>query len=176
MYILKPENETEDLDLISIQIDNDYDIPHKYCSLSVNNEIDFYFPDLLLIESFSGPAIVLDIGGFKIPVPCLESPNDYKIAIGEGHLSDLELISIEDLNGRDFSAFVYNPLSSFRPEFKTIEIVDTYKDLKWFMPRLSTNHILCVPLRAGPKPPCIYLAPSISCKRIDLIPINNIID
>jgi hypothetical protein len=69
---------------------------------------------------------------------------------------DVEVLPLTSLNGRGFEAFCYNPLSSFRVEFKPIKIVNFYNDVKWYSPRLKTNHLLSIPLTDGPDPMCAF--------------------
>ena len=50
----------------------------------------------------------------------------------------------------------------FRPEFYPVEIVDVYQEVKWYFPKLKPGHLLAVPLREGPNPPCAYFVEDIS--------------
>ena len=83
-------------------------------------------------------------------------PVDWQILIGEPDIGDLETIPLTSLNDRGFKAFEFNPLSSFRPSFLDIEIVDIYQDVTWYAPRLKNGQFLCVPLEDTPKPRCVY--------------------
>ena len=96
-------------------------------------------------------------------------PVDWQILIGEKEHGDLETLPLTSINDRGFNAFVFNPLSSFRPDFYPIEIVDIYNDVTWFAPRLKNGQFLCVPLNDGPKPECVYFVKEISrnCEVID---------
>lgn len=174
MYILSPENTSIDIDEIPDTVEEDI----LYCTMMVkSDEVDFFFNNLLsTYESFIASAYVLRIGEYEITLPWIEQPNDYKILIGDPETGDLEILSVEELNGKGFSAFVYNPLSSFRPEYKTIDVIDVYHDMKWFFPRTNNNNMLCVPLKKGYKPPCIYIAASSVVSKIDMIDIQQVVN
>jgi hypothetical protein len=112
---------------------------------------DFYFIPLMFLESFSSPALVLNIGGNIINMPV-----DWQILIGEKEFGDLEVVPLTGINDRGFSAFSFNPLTSFRPDFLPIEIVDVYQDVKWFFPKLRPGQLLTVPITTGKEPTCVY--------------------
>ena len=61
-----------------------------------------------------------------------------------------------NINDRGFSAFVFNPISSFRLDFQPLEIINVFQDIRWYTPKLKHGHILAVPLSNDPKPLCAY--------------------
>jgi hypothetical protein len=81
----------------------------------------------------------------------------------------MEIVAVKDLNGRDLTTPVMNPLSSFMPEYETVQICDTYSEVRWFFPKLNPNNLLAVPLKEGVNPPCIFLINEISGKKLDQI-------
>jgi len=89
-------------------------------------------------------------------------PVDWQILIGEPDQGDLEVVPLTAVNDRGFHAFVFNPLTSFRPEFKKIEVVDIYQDVKWFVPKLKPSQLLTVPLNTDDRPSCVYCVRDIS--------------
>jgi len=110
------------------------------------------------MESFNSPALVLKIGNHTIKMPV-----DWQILIGEKEMGDLEVVPLTSINDRGFSAFAFNPLSSFRPDFYPIEIVDIYQDVKWYFPKLKPGQLLAVPLQEHTKGPmCVYFVKDIS--------------
>jgi hypothetical protein len=131
---------------------------------SNTNAVDYYFLPLIFLESFNSPALVLKIGDYVIKMPV-----DWQILIGEPDHGDLEVLPLTSINDRGFKAFSFNPLSSFRPEFLPIEIVDVYHDVTWYAPRLKNGQFLCVPLNEGEKPLCVYFVKEISrnCEVVD---------
>lgn len=118
---------------------------------------DYFFIPLIFLESFNSPALVLNIGGNLIKMPV-----DWQILIGEPDIGDLEVIPLTSINDRGFSAYTFNPISSFKPEFKLIEIVDIYQDVKWFFPKLKPGQMLAVPISDGEEPLCAYFVKDIS--------------
>ena len=100
---------------------------------------DYFFIPLIFLESFNSPALVLKIGTSVIKMPI-----DWQMLIGEADLGDLEVVPLTSINDRGFSAFAFNPISSFKPEFFPVEM-------------------LAVPLEHGvEKPLCVYFVKDIS--------------
>ena len=128
------------------------------------NNVDYHYIPLIFLESFSAPALVLQIGNHTIKMPV-----DWQILIGEKDHGDLETLPLTSINDRGFSAFEFNPLSSFRPSFQPIEIVDVYHDVTWYAPRLKNGQFLCVPIEDCEKPKCVYFVKEISrnCEIVD---------
>jgi hypothetical protein len=132
----------------------------QFCVLDNSNSKDpdyFYIP-LIFLESFNSPALVLKIGEHVIKMPV-----DWQILIGEKDAGDLEVVPLTSVNDRGFSAFCFNPRSSFRPEFYQIEIEDVYQDVKWYFPKLKPGQLLAIPLEAGVSGSlCVYCVKEIS--------------
>lgn len=119
---------------------------------------DYFYIPLIFLESFNAPALVLKIGDSIIKMPV-----DWQILIGEPDLGDLEVVPLTSINDRGFNIFCFNPLSGFKPEFKAIEIIDIYQDVKWYFPKLKSGQMLAVPLESDvEKPLCAYFVKDIS--------------
>jgi len=114
-------------------------------------EVDYRFVPLVFLESFSCPAAVLRIGNREVKMPL-----DWSLVIGEPDHGDPEVISIMSLNDRGFSTFVFNPITGYKPEWHTVEIVNIYQEVKWYVPKLKFGHILAVPLMPGEDPACAF--------------------
>ena len=125
---------------------------------------DYYFIPLIFLESFAAPALVLRIGPSVIKMPV-----DWQVLIGEPDLGDLEILPLTSVSDRGFKVFSYNPLTSFRPEFHEIEIIDVYHEVMWYAPKLKNGQMLCVPLTDGHDPQCAYFVKDISrnCEVVD---------
>lgn len=125
---------------------------------------DYFFIPLIFLESFNSPALVLRIGD-----AILKMPMDWHILIGEEQMGDLEMLPMTSINDRGFSTFVFNPLTSFSPLFLDVEIVDVYHEVTWYVPKLKTGQILCVPIEDGETSRCVYFAKDISrnCEVVD---------
>ena len=154
MNILTLNNQSFNLNEIPEQVDD-----LRFCILDNTNykDPDFFFIPLIFLESFNAPALVLEIGSQRITMPV-----DWQILIGEPDQGDLEVVPLTAVNDRGFNAFVFNPLSSFRPEFHKIEVVDIYQDMKWFVPKLKPSQMLSVPLDGSNKPNCVYFVRDVS--------------
>jgi len=119
---------------------------------------DYFFIPLIFLESFNTPALVLRIGNSIIKMPI-----DWQLLIGESEVGDLEVVPLTSINDRGFSAFAFNPLSSFRPAFLPVEVVDIYQDVKWYFPKLKSGQLLAVPLETGTEGSlCVYFVKDIS--------------
>lgn len=161
MKILTLENRTYELDVLPEEID---DLRFSILDNSDTSDTDYFFIPLIFLESFNSPALVLRIGENTIKMPM-----DWKILIGEPDLGDLEVLPLTSINDRGFKAFQFNPISSFRPSFLDIEILDVYNDVSWYAPKLKNGQILCVPLTNDPEPDCVYFVKDISrnCEIVD---------
>ena len=161
MKILTLENRTYELDVLPEEID---DLRFSILDNSDTSDTDYFFIPLIFLESFNSPALVLRIGENTIKMPM-----DWKILIGEPDLGDLEVLPLTSINDRGFKAFQFNPISSFRPSFLDIEILDVYNDVSWYAPKLKNGQILCVPLTDDPEPDCVYFVKDISrnCEIVD---------
>jgi len=165
MNILTLNNQSFNLNEIPEQVED-----LRFCILDNSNykEPDFFFIPLIFLESFNSPALVLEIGPNRITMPV-----DWHILIGEPDQGDLEVVPLTAVNDRGFNAFTFNPLSSFRPEFQKIEVVDIYQDMKWFVPKLKPNQLLTVPLSHNEKPQCVYFVRDIS-KQSEIVNYSKI--
>lgn len=161
MRILTLDNVPYDLDHLPEEVDD-----LRFAILDNSNPAtpDYQYIPLIFLESFNAPALVLDIGGHRIRMPV-----DWQILIGEPDLGDLEMLPLTSVNDRGFKAFQFNPLSSFRPSFPNVEILDVYHDVMWYAPKLKNGQILVVPISEGDKPECAYFAKDISrnCEIVD---------
>lgn len=132
----------------------------RFCVLDNSDpkDPDYFFIPLIFLESFNSPALVLRIGEHTIKMPV-----DWHILIGEKDMGDLEVIPLTSINDRGFSVFCFNPISGFRPEFKPIEIVDIYQDVKWYFPKLKPGQMLAIPLEANSEESlCVFCVKEIS--------------
>jgi hypothetical protein len=154
MRILTLDNTAYPMDQIPDEIDE-----VRFCVLDNSDpkEPDYFYIPLIFLESFNSPALVLRIGESTIRMPV-----DWQLLIGEPDFGDLEVVPLTSINDRGFNVFTFNPLSSFRPEFKPVEIVDIYQDVKWYFPKLKPGQLLAVPLTEGDNPMCAYFIKDIS--------------
>jgi hypothetical protein len=131
----------------------------RFCVLDNSDpkEPDYFYIPLIFLESFNSPALVLRIGPYTVRMPV-----DWQLLIGEPDFGDLEVVPLTSINDRGFNVFCFNPLTSFRPEFHPVEIIDIYQDVKWYFPKLKPGQLLAIPLTEGDKPMCAYFIKDIS--------------
>ena len=161
MRILTLDNVAYDLNTLPDEID---DLRFSIFDNSDPGNPDYHFIPLIFLESFTSPALVLQIGEYTIKMPM-----DWQILIGEPDFGDLEMLPLTSINDRGFKTFQFNPLSSFRPSFPDIEILDVYHEVTWYAPRLKNGQILTVPLEPAADPACVYFVKDISrnCEIVD---------
>ena len=156
MRILTLENECFMLNNLPEQIEED--VRFSVLDNSDPKNPDFFFVPLIFLESFSAPAMVLEIGGNEITMPL-----DWSILVGDGESGlDLEVLPLTSLNDRGFEAFIYNPLSSFKVDFLEIKIINFYNDVKWYFPKMKNGQLLSTPITKGTKPDCAFFVKDIS--------------
>ena len=162
MKVLTLDNRTYTLEKIPEFVDDKL----RFAVLDNSNpeDPDYFFIPLIFLESFNARASIIKIGQYKIKMPL-----DWKMVVGEAEQGELNVLPITSLNDRGFEAFMFNPLSSGKPDFAEVDIVDIYQEVKWYFPKIKTGQILAVPLTNGPKPPCAYFVKDISrqCENID---------
>lgn len=119
---------------------------------------DFLFVPLIYLETFSSPAIVMDIGGFEVTLPL-----DWNIVVGDNESNnDLEVIPLTSINDRGFSTMVLNPLSSSFLSFVPIRVVNFYNEVKWHTPKVRNNQLIGIPVTNSKNPMCIYIVREVS--------------
>lgn len=146
MKILTVENQSYELNEIPDIVD---DLRYGVLDYSNPKNVDYYFIPLVFLESFYSPAAVMQIGKNQISVPL-----DWSVVICDPEAGEPEVVSLMSLNDRGFSAFVFNPITGFTPQYLEIQMVNVYTDIKWYAPKLKFGHLLCVPLHEGENPPC----------------------
>ena len=162
MKILTLDNTSYNIEKIPEYVDDSL----RFSVLDNSNpeDPDHFFIPLIFLESFNAPAAVLQIGKYKIKMPL-----DWKMVVGEAEQGELHVLPITSLNDRGFDAFLFNPLSSGKPEFDNVDIIDIYQEVKWYFPKIKSGQILCVPLEDKKNPVCAYFVKDISrqCEQID---------
>ena len=156
MKILTLENQCFNLDELPDTIEDD--VRFSVLDNSDPKNPDFFFVPLIFLESFSSPAMVLEIGGKEITMPV-----DWSIAVGDSESgSDLEVLPLTSINDRGFEAFLFNPLTSFKVDFGTVKITNFYSDVKWYFPKVKNGQLLSIPITEGDNPLCAFFIKEIS--------------
>jgi hypothetical protein len=168
MRILTLDNECFNLDDLPEQIEDD--VRFSVLDNSDPKNPDFFFVPLIFLESFSAPAMVLEIGGKEIMMPV-----DWHIAVGCSESgNDLEVLPLTSINNRGFETFLYNPLTSFKADFATVNIVNFYTDVKWYFPKMKNGQLLSVPITEGKDPLCAFFVKDIN-RQSEVIEYANLI-
>ncbi len=155
MQILTLENKIYHLNDLPNEVDDD--LRFAVLDNSDNQNPDYFYIPLIFLESFTAPAAVLKIGPYTVNMPL-----DWSTIVGDPEGPDMEIIPLTSLNDRGFKTFCFNPLSSFRPEFYDIDIIDVYPDVRWYFPKMKPGQLLCTPLNNEHKPPCAYFVKEVS--------------
>lgn len=152
--LLSNYNSSVDMNNISY---NEPNIDINFCVFDYSNlkDVDYRFLPLVFIDEYTKAGVELQIGQHIVHVPW-----DWAIVTGEMEFSELELIEIKKFHGRDFEAFVFNPLSSSMPQFLPIKIINFYPDLKWTSPAIFHDNLIGVPLTTGDQPLCVFFSES----------------
>jgi len=168
MKILTLENESFALNSLPDELEDD--VQFAVLDNSDPKDPDFFFIPLIFLESFSSPAIVMEINGKEIMMPV-----DWNIAVGDSYSgNDLEVLPLTSINDRGFEAFLFNPLSSYKFEFGELKITNFYSDVKWYFPKVKNGQLLAIPVTDGPKPLCAYFIKDIS-RQSELIDYTNLL-
>ena len=168
MNILTLDNTSFSLNNLPETVDDDT----RFAVLDNSNPLnpDFFFVPLIFLESFNAPAMVLRIGDSEVTMPL-----DWYIAVGDGSSAcNIEILPLTSLNDRGFEALIFNPLSSHRLEFKPIEIINFYSDIKWYFPKMKSGQLLATPLNSGPQPECAYFVKEVS-RQHEIIQLDKLI-
>ena len=155
MQILTLDNKIYHLNDLPDEVDED--LRFSVMDNSDPQNPDYFYIPLIFLESFTAPAAVLKVGPYTVNMPL-----DWCTIVGDPEGPDMEIIPLTSLNDRGFRTFIFNPLSSFRPEFYDIDIVDVYQGVRWYFPKMKPGQLLCTPLNNDPKPPCAYFVKEVS--------------
>lgn len=155
MQILTLDNKIYHLNDLPDEIDED--LRFSVMDNSDPQNPDYFYIPLIFLESFTAPAAVLKVGPYTVNMPL-----DWCTIVGDPEGPEMEIIPLTSLNDRGFKTFIFNPLSSFRPEFYDIDIIDVYQDVKWYFPKMKPGQLLCTPLNNEHSPPCAYFVKEVS--------------
>ena len=155
MQILTLENEHFDLNTLPKEIDRD--IRYSVLDNSDPKDPDYFFVPLIYLESFSSPAVVLQIGDNQVQMPL-----EWSMVVGGYDGQDLEVLPLTSLNDRGFEAFVFNPLTSARPDFKPVDVINVYQDVKFYFPKLKSGQLLTTPIQKKKNPDCAFFVKEVS--------------
>jgi len=155
MQILTLDNEYFDLNTLPKEIDKD--IRYSVLDNSDPKDPDYFFVPLIYLESFSSPAVVLQIGEHQVQMPL-----EWSMVVGNSEIGDLEVLPLTSLNDRGFEAFCFNPLTSNRPNFLPVDVINVYQDVKFYFPKLKNGQLLTTPIQKKKNPNCAFFVKEVS--------------
>jgi len=155
MQILTVDNQYFGLNNLPKEITED--IRYSVLDNSDPKDPDYFFMPLIYLESFSSPAVVLQIGQFQ-----LQMPLEWSMLVGSPDSGELCVMPLTSLNDRGFEAFSFNPLKGFRPEWLNVDVINVYQDVKWYFPKLKSGQLLTTPLEQKFNPLCVYFVKEVS--------------
>ena len=168
MRILTLENKTYDLNNLPDEIEEDFRF--SVLDNSDPTDPDFFFIPLIFLESFSSPAIALEINNQELIMPV-----DWHIAVGDSRTGkDLEILPLTSLNDRGFEAFLFNPLKSYKADYGSIKITNFYNDVKWYFPKIKNGQLLSIPITEEENPLCAFFVKDVS-RQMEIIDFCNLI-
>lgn len=173
MKVLTEENKSFPM----VKVPDTWDDPIHYFVLDYSDRenVDYYCIPMYSVEKFVNPVVELTVGDFTI-----QMPGSWNVLTGDPVYGDLEVIKFSELNDRDFSAFVFNPVGQpgsqkgFKPHFMPIEITMIYPDIVWRMPIVKSACFIAVPLEQGPNPFCAYFCKDLS-KLPDVLDLEKVL-
>ena len=155
MQILTLDNEHFDLNTFPKEIDKD--IRYSVLDNSDPKDPDYFFVPLIYLESFSSPAVVLQVGEHQVQMPL-----EWSMVVGNSEVGDLEVLPLTSLNDRGFEAFCFNPLTSNRPNFLPVDVINVYQDVKFYFPKLKNGQLLTTPIQKKKNPNCAFFVKEVS--------------
>ena len=155
MQILTVENNCFSLNNLPKEITED--IRYSVLDNSDPKDPDYFFMPLIYLESFSSPAVVLQIGKHQIKMPL-----EWSMVVGSEDSGEIAILPLTSINDRGFDAFIFNPLTSFKPDWEPVDIINVYQDVKWYFPKLKQGQLLTMPLQEGHNPRCAYFIKEVS--------------
>lgn len=147
MLILTEENRAYDLNRVPDQLEDDL----RFCvwNCADPDNTDFYWLPLIFLESFSAPAVVLQMGEHVVQMPL-----DWSLLVCDDEFTALEVMPLTSLNDRGFGTLLFNPLTDLMATPVEVTVIDVYADVKWYFPKLKHGNVLTMPVHTGQAPQC----------------------
>lgn len=137
MIVFDDANDTIILDSIHTST------PTEYCWVLDLTLMDFVLTPLLSLEEIVSPSLKIRVKDFEFILPA-----SWNVLVYDTDTSQLDIIELSETCGKEFTAFVYGPQSSY-PSPGIITVVDYYVEHKNVGPLLNKQQMLCHPI--GPE-------------------------
>lgn len=102
--------------------------------------MDFTLTPLLMLEEQRCSAVQTIIGTEHVTIP-----SSWKVMIYDSDTSELDVIDIKDVAGRDFTAFGYGPMRAI-PKPLPIKVVGHVDDFTFVVPSKHKQQMWCLPI------------------------------
>ena len=103
-------------------------------------QMDFTITPLLMLEEIVGPTITLQIKGFEFNLPA-----NWNMLIYSSDTSQLDIVDIGELAGRDFTSLIYGPNTNIVHQGH-VTVTDYHPQEINYTPSLSKHQMLCHPI------------------------------
>jgi hypothetical protein len=104
--------------------------------------MDFTLTPLATLEETISPTMVVEVGGFQF-----ELPTNWNIVVYHRDTSQIDVVSIGETAGHQFTAFTYGP-SKAKPTPSLITVVNYFPGKSCVGPLLNKHQMLCHPISA----------------------------
>lgn len=102
--------------------------------------MDFTLAPLLVLEEIVAPTIELMVLGFRFVLPA-----NWNMLVVDNDTSQLDVIEVSELAGREFNAFLYGP-DQPSYEMATVSVTDYHPNFHNVGPSLAKHQMLCHPV------------------------------
>lgn len=137
MFLIDNNNETIILDSIHTPTKTDH-----FWVLDLNI-LDYTLTPLLILEEIVSPSIEVQISNFRFILP-----TTWNILVTDEETSQLDVVSVAELPGREFKALVYGPLMS-RAKIEPVRVTNYFPNYKNVGPHLNKHQMLCHPISSS---------------------------
>lgn len=126
----------------------------------------------MFLETFSDIRLEVRIGAHSFHIP-----KDWSILCADAELGTAEMLQpkMPAFNEKGFTAFTFNPMTGFKPDYLPIEVITPLPETKWTFPKLKFGQMLCVPLTATENPPCVFITHQKNNKVPEIINMDYVI-
>jgi hypothetical protein len=112
-----------------------------YCTLDLKKpkNPDYKWQPLVFLDTYTAAGAVISVGNTEVTLP-------YHWSLITVCQDQAELIPIKKISGRGITAFGFNPLDGFMPEWLPIRITDTPENSSWSSPIFEKTEMLVIPI------------------------------
>lgn len=105
--------------------------------------MDFTLAPLISLEEVVCPSLVLRVNGFEFALPA-----NWNVLVYDGETSQLDVVELSEVCGREFSALCYGPQRT-RHSPATVTVTNYFVEHRNIGPLLNKHQMLCHPIGPG---------------------------